>query len=97
MGVLLCYNQFMGSRKIIIDVREPAEYASGHVEDAINIPSDYFLTGDIDWQDFDKTAEVIVYCQSGGRAVMAIEILKTVGFSNLVNGINAENVIENIL
>ena len=87
----------MSPNRIIIDVREPSEYESGHVENAINIPIDYLLSGDVDWQTVDKTSEVIVYCQSGERAALAIDALKTIGFDDLVNGINAENVIENLL
>ena len=87
----------MNHNKIIIDVREPGEYESGHVEDAINIPIDYLVSGDVDWQGFDKSAEIIVYCESGARAAMAIDIIKTAGFTDLTNGINAESVIENLL
>ena len=57
---------------IVLDVRTPAEYASGHLPQAQNI--------DIEGSDFaariaalDKTATYAVYCRSGNRASAAME------------------------
>jgi rhodanese-related sulfurtransferase len=77
-----------------IDVREPGEYAEGHVEGAVNIP-----LGDImkRLDEIPKAEEVVVYCRSGGRAGVAVQGLGTMGYINIVNGINQQNVEANYL
>ena len=64
----------------VIDVRTPAEFATGHLEGALNI--------DIEGADFatqletlDKTANYVVYCRSGNRAGRAVEIMPGYGFT----------------
>lgn len=79
------------SKQIIIDVREPSEFAASHVSGAVNIPlgqigQDNVLTG------IDKDDEITVYCRSGGRSGMALNLLKAKGFSNVTNGINEDHV-----
>jgi rhodanese-related sulfurtransferase len=39
-------------------------------------------------KDVPKDTKIIVYCRSGSRSAIAIEIFKTMGFSDLINGIN---------
>lgn len=68
---------------VIIDVREPSEYAGGHVEGAFNVPLNS-LNSVAD--KLDKRANIIIYCASGARSAMAEKILKGHGFSNVVNG-----------
>jgi phage shock protein E len=78
--------------KIIIDVREPEEYTRGHIDGAINIPPSK-LMGELDeLENVPKDSEIILYCNSGSRSNMAMNILKDKGFSNLVNGINQDHV-----
>lgn len=78
--------------RIIIDVREPSEFASGHVKGAVNIPPSELLAGAKLLENTPKDAEIIVYCLSGARSNSAINILKSFGFTNLSNGINQRNV-----
>ncbi len=73
----------------IIDVREPAEYAESHVEGAVNIPLGDLIKR-ID--EVPKDEEVVVYCRSGGRAGVALQGLKSMGYTNVVNGINQEEI-----
>ncbi len=77
---------------MIIDVREPKEYASGHVAGAINIPPSDILAGATQLADIDKSTEIIIYCLSGARSSSSINILQGMGFTNLINGINKEQV-----
>lgn len=78
--------------KLIIDVREPGEYQDGHVSGAINLPASK-LMGDLqELNDVDKNTEIILYCRSGARSNVAMNILKTKGFTNLTNGINQDHV-----
>jgi Rhodanese-related sulfurtransferase len=67
---------------IVLDVRTPAEYASGHLPQAQNI--------DIEAGDFatkiaslDKNATYAVYCRSGNRSGVALEQMAGVGFTHL--------------
>lgn len=80
--------------QIIIDVREPSEYAAGHVPGAINIPVDDINANTMALKDLEKNSIVIVYCKSGGRAGAAKASLEQLGFSDVTNGINAENVVK---
>ncbi|MBX3333800.1 MAG: hypothetical protein KF876_06735 [Nitrospira sp.] len=70
---------------LIIDVREPQEFAAGHVPGAINIPR-----GLIDSQIWnhvgapekaDMERPIILQCQSGKRASLAAQTLGELGFT----------------
>jgi rhodanese-related sulfurtransferase len=76
--------------KIIIDVREPYEFATGHVRGAINIPPDKLMRGAKKLDDVSKDAEIIVYCRTGSRSHVAKIILERLGFTNVTNGINKD-------
>lgn len=78
--------------RLIIDVREPAEYSSGHVEEAINIPVSQLRAGSQELRDVAKDTEIITYCRSGHRAGVAANILTSLGYSNVVNGINQQHI-----
>lgn len=82
---------------VIIDVREPFEYGSGHVDGAINVPPAELLAGAPALKNIDKNTTLIVYCLSGSRSNASIQILKQMGFTNLINGVNAERVEKNYL
>jgi len=67
-----------------IDVRNPDEYASGHVEAAVNIP--YTEIGArIGEVTEDKDAVIYLYCRSGRRSGIAKQTLQEAGFLNVVN------------
>lgn len=85
----------MSSSRVIIDVREPFEYQSGHVKGALNIPPADLLAGAPVFDTLDKDTELVLYCRTGSRSNTAIQILKQMGFTNLVNGINADHVTKN--
>ncbi len=65
----------------IIDVRTIAEYASGHIKNAINIPLDRIT--DIEDNIKDKTRKIIVYCRSGARSKEAADKLLKIGYTNV--------------
>ncbi len=71
----------------VIDVRSPEEFASGHIDRAVNIPVDE-LPARLD--DVRKVATkdqpVVVYCASGHRAAKAKQALTAAGYSRVVNG-----------
>lgn len=78
--------------RIIIDVREPFEYASGHVNGAINIPLSKIMNDTKKLDGIASNSEIILYCNSGNRSGVATHILKTNGFTGIVNGINKSHV-----
>jgi rhodanese-related sulfurtransferase len=68
----------------IIDVRTPAEFASGHLEGAINM--------DVEGGEFtsqvatlDKTGTYLLYCHSGRRAGIAMDQMASMGFPGVTN------------
>jgi rhodanese-related sulfurtransferase len=72
----------------IIDVREPAEFADGHVPGAINIPRG--LAEFMIWKAIagfpDKTKtdmKIYTYCKIGGRSILTAKALKDIGFTNV--------------
>lgn len=83
--------------RIIIDVREPHEFAMGHVEGAINLPPTALMSGAVLLKNTPKDTELILYCRSGARSNAAMHYLKQLGFTNLVNGINQHHVEKNYL
>jgi len=67
-----------------IDVRTAEEYATGHVDDAVNIPYEE-ITARIGEVTTDKDATLYLYCRSGRRSGIAAEALQQAGFVNVVN------------
>lgn len=80
--------------RVIIDVREPDEFRKGHVDRAINIPPATLLNDTNALQDVPKDAEIILYCVSGSRSNTAKNILEKRGYTNVVNGINQDHVVQ---
>ncbi len=78
--------------RIIIDVREPEEYATDHVVGAINIPPTEILAGSKQLVDIPKDTELVLYCVSGSRSNVCMNILKSYGYTNIVNGVNKQQV-----
>lgn len=79
-------------QQIVIDVRSADEFKMGHYEGALNITPEDLMNGALQLAEFPKDSQIIVYCRSGARSNAAIHILRDLGFTNLVNGINQRNV-----
>ena len=71
----------------VVDVREPYEYASGHVPGAINIP---LATGPVRVHDLPR-GDVYVICESGARSWQVANFLaqRGVGVTNVEGGTGA--------
>ncbi|MHB8644743.1 MAG: MBL fold metallo-hydrolase [Thermomicrobiales bacterium] len=67
---------------LLLDVREPDEYAHGHVPGAINLPQAE-LASRLDAVPRDRPVQVI--CQSGYRALRSAQFLAQMGYHNIVN------------
>lgn len=63
----------------LVDVREPGEYADGHIPGAINIPVTDFTAA----SRLEKGKTVVIYCKSGARSYTAFRKLKKLGFGNI--------------
>ena len=77
---------------VIIDVRTPAEFASGHLDGAVNIDvQSPDFAGQI--MELDPNGEYFVYCRSGNRSGQAIAQMNQMGFNgeNLTNGGSVQN------
>ena len=68
---------------IVLDVRRAEEFAVGRVPGARNIPHDAILADASKALGASKDAEIVVYCQSGRRANMALEALQKAGYTRL--------------
>lgn len=68
----------------VIDVREPNEYAAGHVRYAINISVNEIEKRINEISDL-KDKNVVVICQTGNRSGHAAKILKMNGFTSMFN------------
>lgn len=68
----------------VIDVRRPAEYAAGHLKDAVNIPLDTLADPAV-LASLDDSRNIYVHCQSGYRSVVACSLWKRAGMHNLRN------------
>lgn len=73
---------------VVLDVREPEEYAAEHLADSRNVPVGDIVNGTADLSDIPKDAEIITYCRSGNRSETAKQALHAQGYTNVVNGIN---------
>lgn len=81
-----------GGDRVVIDVREPAEFATGHVPGAVNIPRGV-LEFEIEAHPAvgcatdaalaDRQRSIVVYCRSGGRAALAALSLQQLGFTDV--------------
>lgn len=65
---------------LLVDVRTPEEFSSGHIHGAVNIPLDS-LANRLDEIPTDQP--VVVYCRSGNRSAQAVQILKQAGYTQI--------------
>ena len=69
---------------LVIDVRSPGEFQSGHLPVAINIALDEIETA-LPRRVKDKNQVLLLHCHSGMRSGMARRKLKSLGYPNVVN------------
>ena len=69
---------------IILDVRTPEEFASGHIEGALNID---FNSGDFanEITRLNPSETYAIYCRSGSRSGQAASIMHKAGFHDVSN------------
>lgn len=69
---------------IILDVRTPDEFNTGHIENAVLIP-DYEISKKAEEVLPDKEQMILVYCRSGRRSASAADKLAKLGYTNVIN------------
>lgn len=74
--------ELVSAGALLVDVRTPQEFASGHVDGATNIPVSE-LTARAAELGGDRARPVVVYCASGMRSASAKGKLKKLGFANV--------------
>lgn len=75
--------QLVSSGAMLIDVRTPSEFSSGHIQGAVNIPVTQI---DARLPDLgEKSDPIVLYCHSGARSARAKRILERAGFTSVSN------------
>jgi rhodanese-related sulfurtransferase len=77
------FKEFIASNDVLlVDVRTPGEFSSGHIENAININ---FLSSEFDEkiQKLDTTKTLVIYCRSGNRSGKSTSKLVKAGFKDI--------------
>lgn len=69
---------------VVVDVRNPGEFNSGHVPGAINLPLG-ILSEEAPRRFPDKAMPVLLHCLSGARSGIAQQKLKSLGYRNVFN------------
>jgi rhodanese-related sulfurtransferase len=74
-------------KTLIVDVREPQEYAAGHVPGAINIPRgviEFKIWNHVGYPANTQLDQpIVLQCQSGNRASLAAQSLADLGFTRI--------------
>jgi len=79
-----------GQNPVLLDVREPAEFAALHIPGSINVPRG-ILEQSCEW-DFDETVpllaaghelEIVVICRSGYRSALVADVMQQMGYSHV--------------
>lgn len=73
-------HELVSGGAVLLDVRTPAEFASGHIDGARNIPVDQIAARS---KEIDKATPVVVYCRSGARSAAAANTLRGLGFAKV--------------
>jgi molybdopterin/thiamine biosynthesis adenylyltransferase/rhodanese-related sulfurtransferase len=70
---------------VLVDVREPEEWAAGHIPGAKHVPKSY-LESRIEGAVPDRSKHVILYCASGNRSAWATRTLtEDLGYEHVEN------------
>ena len=73
-----------GEKLVLLDVRESDEYQRGHLPGALLIPRGV-LENQAPQLLRDTDVEIVVYCGSGRRSVLACDVLQMMGYSNVAS------------
>ncbi|MCP3997539.1 MAG: rhodanese-like domain-containing protein [bacterium] len=67
---------------VILDIRTPEEFGTGHIDGAINI--DYYAADfEAQLSGLDLTVPYVMYCNSGNRSSNALPLMDSIGFEEV--------------
>jgi len=69
---------------VVLDVRTPAEFAAGHVPGARNVSHDLLSSRLAELAPL-RDKQVVLYCRSGRRTLLAVDVLHAAGFTHLAH------------
>ena len=86
LGLAACASEpiIMANVTQVIDVRSASEYASGHLQGAVNMDVES-ATFPEQIATLDKNGTYVLYCHSGRRAGIAADEMKAAGFTHVIN------------
>ncbi len=67
---------------LLLDVREPLEFAHCHIEGSVNMPMNQVFSG---YAALDSQRETVVVCHHGMRSAQITNFLLNHGFTNIAN------------
>lgn len=73
--------QSLSPGEVVLDVRSPDEYKTGHIKGSLNIPHDQIASRLAQLKEFKV---IYIHCRSGARASAAAQTLIGAGFNNIV-------------
>jgi rhodanese-related sulfurtransferase len=76
--------EYLKNGALVLDVRSAAEFESGHLTQAINMPLDQ-IEALASVEVKDKSRVMLLHCQSGIRSRSATKRLANVGYTNVFN------------
>ena len=68
------------SPHLLVDVRTPQEFSTGHIEGAVNIPVQSLAQR---MNEIPQDQPVVLYCRSGNRSSKAAKILASAGYDQV--------------
>jgi len=71
-----------GADQFVIDIRSAADYANGHIKDAVNVGLKDLVTY-YETNNLSAKAKVVIACYSGQTAGYATSLLRLLGYSNV--------------
>jgi rhodanese-related sulfurtransferase len=78
--------QLMAEGKVrVIDVRNPDEWAAGHIPQAVHIPLQGILNNPTATLEGDMTQPHLFVCAVGERSAVACEVAAMLGYSEIYN------------
>src|SRR5256886_9426156 len=76
--------RMQGDEMVLLDVREKEEVRAGYIEGAITIPRG-FLEFQAAAHLPQTDADIVVYCASGARSLLAAQVLRTMGYTRVAS------------
>jgi rhodanese-related sulfurtransferase len=75
---------------VLVDIREPGEWAAGRIPGAIHVPRGLLEfnadpTSPAHHRELDPGKRVILHCASGGRSALAADTLQNMGYTNVAH------------